>query len=285
MKTFKKLLCFFIILLVVSLTAFPSFAVEESLLTLICKPSFETDDYDVIYVQLMNTTTGDTYEKKLYKFNNYSDKFFVEDGSFIIVEASVENRGDSIYQASSKSFVVSGNTIIDFSLKDTSYANKHTTSTTTLVFPKEEEQSIIIKVKNEKDIEQIVDMVKDPKRVTIDKINNKVIVDVRDLNNNQKILLSEILESKTDVVESVDYVNNEDLKTQTQTSQSVIANTSELSKSTTVSTTKTQQNNPEQHEKPWYIKHWYLSIALLFLLLMISVAIFVVHQRKKYAED
>ena len=273
------------IITTISLAIIPSYAIEESVLTLICSPNFETDDYDVVFVQILNVKTNKTYAKRLFAYNNFSDKFLVEDGEYTIIEATMENRSDSIYKTDAKNFTVSGNTITSFTINDSGLANKHTTSTTTTTTTtKETDKSIIIYVNSEDDIQKIVDFVKDKNRVTVDKLNKKITIDVHELNHGDREYLYEIITS-FDYVKDASYISNEELTATTTSTQSVIANTSELSKSTTVSTTKTQQNNPEQHEKPWYIKHWYLSIALLFLLLMISVAIFVVHQRKKNAED
>ena len=286
MKIYKRILCLFCVIIFSALTIFPVFAKEDSMLTLICTTTFDTDDYDVVFVQLLNTDTNKTYSKRLFSYNNFCDKFLVEDGNYIIVDASMENRSDTIYKVESKSFTVSGNTITSFVINDSGLANKHTISTTTTTTTtKETDKSVIVYVKTEEDIQKVVDMVKDKNRVNVDKINKKITIDVHELNAQDREYLYEIL-TGLDYVDNASFIDNEDLKTsKVETTQSVVANTSEVSKSEQTKQTTTQQQNSEQHEKPWYIKHWYLAVALIFLLLMISIAIFVVHQRKKYSEE
>lgn len=108
----------FLILFIFVQLSLSGFAVSQYLLTLICVPDFEWDDYDVITVRLVNAETGEGINYELPGYNNFVLKVVVDEGEYYLTEVHFEGRSDIIFENAFQNISIHSNTTIQVPIKD-----------------------------------------------------------------------------------------------------------------------------------------------------------------------
>lgn len=109
-------------------------AVDNCLVTLLCVPGegVQYDFYSIVNVKIINEETGQTFSKDLYSYNNFSDKILLPYGIYSVIDASIVNRNDAVYEVECQDkYIVHSSSSIVFTLKDSKVMK--TTEPTTFV--------------------------------------------------------------------------------------------------------------------------------------------------------
>lgn len=137
-RTCRKILLFFICGLFLFNTFLPAFADEETVtkretvsVNFLCEidEDIETDEYSPVVVKILNEQTFETFEFKLYQYNNFSERYEIPPGIYSILYARIDNRNDIVFEVeSADSFDIGLQKVIYFKLHD-SLAMPYTTTT------------------------------------------------------------------------------------------------------------------------------------------------------------
>ena len=101
----------------------------EYIVTIVCLPQFETNQYSIITVSIISQTTGKNYKTTLTGFNNFSEKIALPPGNYAMISALVESDVSIVPKASNVEFSVHGNTDFVFELYDTNLIESKETTT------------------------------------------------------------------------------------------------------------------------------------------------------------
>lgn len=104
-KTFITKIAAILLSLVCLTSVFvPAMALEEDVkqteVLFVCKVAKEikTDEYAPVVVQMLNEDTGKTYNYKLYQYNNFTERYLMNDGHYSIIQAYIPGRSDIIFK-------------------------------------------------------------------------------------------------------------------------------------------------------------------------------------------
>lgn len=140
-EMFKKILSLLLSVIVLFVAAIPAFAettaevaeettAKSGLLIIICEPKIELTDYDTVYLRAYNLNSGETYAFKLYGYNDFSDKFVMPEGDYLITELSLVDRANVILMNSNPSFTVHGSTTVTIPIANAGIIISGSTETT-----------------------------------------------------------------------------------------------------------------------------------------------------------
>lgn len=121
MKIIKQLMSFCLALCFMFSPILCFAANNTTTVTIVCKveETIPTDQYSVVVVKLLNEDTYDTHEFKLYEYNNFIERFILENGPYSILFARIDNRNDILFDVvSADTFEIGKNKTIYFELKD-----------------------------------------------------------------------------------------------------------------------------------------------------------------------
>ncbi len=99
--TLTKILSVFFALILSLCPAVTSFAAAgKTNVTFVCKvdENIETDDYSPVVVTLMNEDTFEKSSYTLYKYNSFSERYLMDNGTYTIIDARIDNRNDIIFE-------------------------------------------------------------------------------------------------------------------------------------------------------------------------------------------
>jgi hypothetical protein len=99
--TLTKILSVFFTLILSLCPIVTSFAaVGQTNVTFVCKvdENIETDDYSPVVVTLMNEDTFEKSSYTLYKYNSFSERYLMDNGTYTIIDARIDNRNDIIFE-------------------------------------------------------------------------------------------------------------------------------------------------------------------------------------------
>lgn len=133
-KTIPKIISvlFVFILLITSFLPVIAKATNRHLVTLLLIPdkSVSYTDYDSAYLTIMNNKTGESSSFVLYPYNNFSNKVWLDDGEYSVLDAGISGRNDIIFEAESEDILVDRNTAIIVNFSDSKIINSNTTQNT-----------------------------------------------------------------------------------------------------------------------------------------------------------
>lgn len=134
-KLMKKIIGVVICLTALILTALPmtAQAADRYLVTILLIPdkSFEYTDYDSAYLTIVNNHTGQSYSYTLYPYNNFSDKVWLDKGTYSVLDVGMNGRADMIFESESEDIVVDRATAIVVNFGDSKIIKQNTTTATT----------------------------------------------------------------------------------------------------------------------------------------------------------
>ena len=122
--TIAMLLCFGVF------SSAESSSADGYLLTIVCKPQFDTATEMEFDMSFISKDTGTVYHVKLMGFNSFTEKMIVPMGDYAIVSVIDANDYTAVYKVKDTEFSVVGNTDIVFDLYDLN------------IIPDEEETSV-----------------------------------------------------------------------------------------------------------------------------------------------
>lgn len=99
--TLTKILSVFFTLILSLCPVVTSFAAAgQTNVTFVCKvdENIETDDYSPVVVTLMNEDTFEKSSYMLYKYNSFSERYLMDNGTYTIIDARIDNRNDIIFE-------------------------------------------------------------------------------------------------------------------------------------------------------------------------------------------
>lgn len=139
MSTIKYIgkICIVICLLCTMLLPITAYAANSYLVTLLLVPdkSFEYTDYDSAYLTIVNNHTGQSYSFTLYPYNNFSNKVWLESGSYSVLDVGIKGRSDIVFESESEDIIVDRSTAIIVNFSDSKIIKQNTTTTTTEAAP------------------------------------------------------------------------------------------------------------------------------------------------------
>lgn len=108
-------------------------AADRYLVTILLVPdkSFEYTDYDSAYLTIVNNRTGQSYNYTLYPYNNFSDKVWLEAGTYSVLDVGIKGRTDMIFECTSDDVVVDRATAFVVNFGDSKIIEQNTTAPTT----------------------------------------------------------------------------------------------------------------------------------------------------------
>lgn len=117
---YKKIISILLFVLVTILSVLPTAVsateVQEHLLTIICRSQLENEklgEDDVINLMLYCLTDGKSYSFDIYGYNNFTDKFMMPEGEYMVTEISIKERGDIILFNHTSKFTIKDSTTLD----------------------------------------------------------------------------------------------------------------------------------------------------------------------------
>lgn len=134
-KVTSKIIGVIVCLTAIILTTIPMpvQAADRYLVTILLIPdkSFEYTDYDSAYLTIVNNHTGQSYRYTLYPYNNFSDKVWLDKGTYSVLDVGMNGRADMIFESESEDIVVDRATAIVVNFGDSKIIKQNTTTATT----------------------------------------------------------------------------------------------------------------------------------------------------------
>ena len=107
----------------------------QHLLTIVCTPEMELNEHDVVLLRVYNLSSGKSYSFKLYEYNNFSDKFMMPEGDYIVTELSLQDRTDVILINKTPKFSVNKTTSVIIPITNSGIVTPQTSEPETTTSP------------------------------------------------------------------------------------------------------------------------------------------------------
>lgn len=135
MSIVKKLgcICLALCIIVVAFLPITAQAADRYLVTILLIPdkSFDYTDYDSAYLTIVNNHTGQSFSYTLYPYNNFSNKVWLDAGTYSVLDVGINGRTDIIFESTSEDVVVDRATAIVVNFGDSKIIAQNTTTSTT----------------------------------------------------------------------------------------------------------------------------------------------------------
>lgn len=126
-------ICLVFCIVAIGLLPITAQAADRFLVTILLIPdkSFEYTDYDSAYLTIVNNHTGQSFSYTLYPYNNFSNKVWLDAGTYSVLDVGINGRTDIIFESTSEDIVVDRATAIVVNFGDSKIIAQNTTASTT----------------------------------------------------------------------------------------------------------------------------------------------------------